>query len=109
MMPSVCDWRPLWDTSVSSAVCMSHGGALYRLADEPREAAGVDGADPRCGEGALPRAEDEARHAQIRAHLPRLAGRLDHPEEPRQGRCLPAARGADGRLKETWISCRLVQ
>ena len=49
----------------ASAACGRQAHLPRRLADQPREAAGVDGADPRRGEGALPRAEDEARDAQV--------------------------------------------
>mmetsp|Transcript_12456 Transcript_12456/g.52191 ORF Transcript_12456/g.52191 Transcript_12456/m.52191 type:complete len:295 (+) Transcript_12456:1272-2156(+) len=56
-----------------------HRGRAAHLArglfDEPRQVPGVDGADSRRGEGAVPRAEDQTRNPQVRADLPRLAHR----------------------------------
>ncbi|CAM9091589.1 unnamed protein product, partial [Heterosigma akashiwo] len=51
---------------------------------QPGQAPGLHHPDPRGGEGALPRAEDQARHAQVRAHLPRLAHRADLQQEQGQ-------------------------
>merc|ERR1712071_592424 len=46
-----------------------------RNPDEPGQAPRLHCTDPRCREGALSSSEDQTRHAQIRSHLPRPAGR----------------------------------
>ncbi len=62
-----------------------------RFTDESGEAPVVDGADPGSGEGALPSPENEARHAQVRTHLPRVAHWFNKLQEQGQGQCkLPA-------------------
>jgi len=62
--------------------------AGLRLADEPGQVPGVHGADPGRREGALPGAEDEAGHAQVRADLPRPAHRPHAVQPEGQGDAL---------------------
>ena len=48
---------------------------MCRLAAQPRQAPVIDCANPGRRKGVVPSAEDQARHSQVRSHLPRLARR----------------------------------
>ena len=60
-----------------------------RLADQPGQVSRVDCADPRCREGALPRAQDARQHAQVRPHLPLILHRPRRRQEQGPHLALP--------------------
>jgi len=66
---------------------IAHAGSLLSLAKQPRQYS----TDSRCGEGAVPRAENRARHSQVRIDLSRrLVGQAGPKNKGKMARLVAA-------------------